>query len=433
MRREAPPRSPPIACSRYASRDAASRRASSRPIPIPSHVGQPGAAEGERPRLVEQTHRTPAACSRTSPPRTRIPRACAEVVPARTASGVASPRAHGQAMTSTEIPAISAALGRDPSRRPRKTVPAAMRRIAGTKKRTTRSAARWIGAFRACASSTAWTTRDRTVSPPVRTTRTRRRPVPFNDPATTGSPAVSTRGPTPRSASTRPPQNSLRSLSRPPASAPRGRSPRDPRERGKRRGVERFAAGSRLRAITGASRTSLEIPSAARDRALPPRCTGQEDQGQDHRRRVEITPPPEEQGRGTVPYAEKAPRKTRASSRTPRGALRGGRRGRTALRSRRRPEWRGGNRATGIAARTARRSLEVPGVEPRGEEHHLHREERRGPEAQQQVRRFPSKGLSAGGAIRGVRRVPERADRQDDVSDGGSDGFQEIRACRLRN
>ena len=63
--------------------------------------------------------------------------------------------------------------------------------------------------------------------------------------------------------------------------------------------------------------------------------------------------------------------------------------------------------------------LEGTGVEPRGEEHHLHREERRGPEAQQQIRRFPSKGVSGGGSDSGVRRVPEGTDRQDDLSDPG--------------
>ena len=103
-----------MACSEEDSREAASRSASSRPIPIPSTSVSRGRPRVSVPVLSNRTHRTLAACSRTSPPRTRIPRACAEVVPTSTASGVAKPRAHGQAITSTEIPAISAAWAGEP-------------------------------------------------------------------------------------------------------------------------------------------------------------------------------------------------------------------------------------------------------------------------------------------------------------------------------
>ena len=143
-----------------------------------------------------------------------------------------------------------------------------MRRIAGTKKRTTRSASRWIGALRACASSTACTMRDRTVSAPVRATRTRSRPVPFSDPATTGSPAVFGTG-------ADSPDKSASSASDPPSTTYPSTGIRSPGTTSTRSPAEREATGTSIapppgtafRAITGASRTSLEIPSAARDLA----------------------------------------------------------------------------------------------------------------------------------------------------------------------
>ena len=157
----------------------------------------------------------------------------------------------------------------------KKTVPAAMRRIAGTKKRTTRSASRWIGALRACASSTACTMRDRTVSAPVRATRTRSRPVPFSDPATTGSPAAFGTG-------ADSPDKSASSASDPPSTTFPSTGIRSPGTTSTRSPGEREATGtsavphpvplsgpSRARAArAGRSRRS-------RGPSPPPRCTGQ--------------------------------------------------------------------------------------------------------------------------------------------------------------
>jgi len=259
----------PMACSEEDSRDAASRRASSLPIPIPSTSVSRGRPRVSVPVLSNRTHRTRDACSRTSPPRTRIPLACAEVVPTRTASGVARPRAHGQAMTSTEIPAISAAWGGIPPCSRNRIVPAATSTIEGTKPRTTRSAMRWIGALRACASSTACTMRDRTVSAPVRATRTRRRPVPFSAPATTVSPAVFGTG-------ADSPDRRASSASDAPSTTFPSTGIRSPGTTSTRSPAAREATGTSavpppstaFRAVTGASRTSREIPSAAR--ALAP-------------------------------------------------------------------------------------------------------------------------------------------------------------------
>ena len=110
--------------------------------------------------------------------------------------------------------------------------------------------------------------RDRTVSPPVRTTRTRSRPVPFSDPATTGSSAIFDTG-------ADSPVNIDSSASELPSITFPSTGIRSPGTISTRSPGEREATGTSIvpppgtafRAITGASRTSLEIPSAARDLA----------------------------------------------------------------------------------------------------------------------------------------------------------------------
>ena len=145
-----------------------------------------------------------------------------------------------------------------------------------------------------------------------------------------------------------------------------------------------------------------------------------EDQGQDHRRRVEIHLPPEEQRGGAVAVRgegaeeDEGVHPERPVARSAEGAEEEGRAGVE--------DDRGGEEETEPTEKLLVPRvdpLEVAGVEPRGEEHHLHREERRGAEAQQQIRRLPSKGVSGGERFGGVRRVPEGADRQDYVSDPG--------------
>ena len=83
-----------------------------------------------------------------------------------TAVGVASPIAHGHAMTSTATALVSAksAAGSGPNAHHPMKVRAAMPRTIGTKIAATRSARRWIGAREPCASATSWTMRASAVS-----------------------------------------------------------------------------------------------------------------------------------------------------------------------------------------------------------------------------------------------------------------------------
>src|SRR5208282_64111 len=96
------------------------------------------------PVLSKSTQVILLAFSRTSPFLMRRPFDEAMEVKARTASGVASPRLQGHAMTSTEIPAIRERWAGALFREYPATVARAMRRIAGTKYPTILSARIWI-------------------------------------------------------------------------------------------------------------------------------------------------------------------------------------------------------------------------------------------------------------------------------------------------
>ncbi len=119
--------------------------------------------------------------------------------------------------------------------------------------------------MRACASSTACTMRDRTVSAPVRATRTRSRPVPFSDPATTGSPAVfGTGADSPVNIDSSASDSSFDHVPVHRHPFPGDDLHEVPRGKGGDGHVGRPPPGTAFRAVTGASRTSREIPSAAR-------------------------------------------------------------------------------------------------------------------------------------------------------------------------
>ena len=92
------------------------------------------------------------------------------------AVGVASPRAHGQAMTSTASAAENALSAPAPESSQPAAVSVAMTNTAGTKMPATRSASRWASAFCACASSTRRTIPAKCVSAPTAAASTTRRP-----------------------------------------------------------------------------------------------------------------------------------------------------------------------------------------------------------------------------------------------------------------
>ena len=115
-------------------------------------------------------------------------------VPTMIAVGVASPRAHGQAMISTATAAVTAtdAGSPAPSQNPR--VAAAIVMTTGTNTAAIRSARRWIGALPACAS---WTSRAiwaSLVSAPTRVARTTSRPPALMVPPVTASPGPTSTG-----------------------------------------------------------------------------------------------------------------------------------------------------------------------------------------------------------------------------------------------
>ena len=94
---------------------------------------------------------TRPAPSSASPPRMRIPTSAPLPVPTMIAVGVARPIAHGQAMITTPMNAVSASVtrGSGPTRNQATNVRAATTSTIGTKISLIRSASRWIGRLRA--------------------------------------------------------------------------------------------------------------------------------------------------------------------------------------------------------------------------------------------------------------------------------------------
>ena len=110
--------------------------------------------------------------------------------------GVASPRAHGQAMIRTETAAIRpwARRGSGPQIAHAVNADRAMAMTIGTNHPETLSAMRWIGARDRCASATIWTIRASMVSRPTFSARMMSAPVWFNVPPVTAWPAVRVTG-----------------------------------------------------------------------------------------------------------------------------------------------------------------------------------------------------------------------------------------------
>ena len=118
----------------------------------------------------------------------RMPCRAATPVPAMMAAGVARPRAHGQAITSTATACSRASSTGLPTQSQTPSVRAAITSTAGTNTAATRSTRRCTGALPACASWTRAMMRASTLCAPTALTRTRSDPSPLSDPPVTRSP-----------------------------------------------------------------------------------------------------------------------------------------------------------------------------------------------------------------------------------------------------
>ena len=115
--------------------------------------------------------------------------------PTSNAAGVAIPRAHGQAMITTETKASKDEARPIPPRKYHvRADPVAIRMTNGTKKAEIRSASRCNGAFPICASSTSFAICERTVSCPTFVARIFSSPVSLIVAPITSLPAVLSRG-----------------------------------------------------------------------------------------------------------------------------------------------------------------------------------------------------------------------------------------------
>ena len=122
--------------------------------------------------------------------RISTPMLAARPSPTMIAVGVASPRAHGQAMMSTvtAVTTPSVKAGSGPNAHHPANVSVAMPSTMGTKTEAMRSASAWIGALEVWASSTRRMIRESAESAPTAVARSRRRPVAFIVAPNTSSP-----------------------------------------------------------------------------------------------------------------------------------------------------------------------------------------------------------------------------------------------------
>ncbi len=149
----------PSGCSEERSAEATSRSNSSALLPL---VGTTSVSEGCPfvivPVLSSTRVLSLCAVSRASAERMRIPFWAPLPVPTMMESGVARPRAHGQAIMSTATAFTRAKMraGVGPKLNQTMKVAMAMKMTMGTKRLAIRSARRWMGALEPWACSTNW-------------------------------------------------------------------------------------------------------------------------------------------------------------------------------------------------------------------------------------------------------------------------------------
>ncbi len=146
------------------------------------------------PVLSMTTVSTSRACCRASPDLIRMPWPAPTPVPTMIATGVASPRAQGQDITSTAMAVEMANSAPAPARSQTANVTRAMPMTTGTNTPATLSASWAIGALLALASSTRRMIWDRVVSSPTLSARHFKNPALFTVADTTLSPACFSTG-----------------------------------------------------------------------------------------------------------------------------------------------------------------------------------------------------------------------------------------------
>ena len=168
---------------------AASPSASSRSIPgAVSNAVTAGRPTVSVPVLSNATTLIRCASSSASASLISTPCRAATPVPAMIAAGVASPSAHGHAITSTATAFSTAVSTLAPWTNQPASVTSAIARIAGTNTADTRSTSRWIGAFSACADSTSRMIRASVVSAPIAVVSIAITPSPLIEPAVARAP-----------------------------------------------------------------------------------------------------------------------------------------------------------------------------------------------------------------------------------------------------
>ena len=184
-----------IGCSEASSRAPASRSTSSADSPSAAITSRrairPVVTVPVLSRTIVSTRRVD---SRTSGPLIRMPSWAPRPVPTISAVGVASPRAHGQAMISTATAAVKAAGSPSPVPIQNPSVPTARAITIGTKIPETRSARRWTSALPFCAASTSCAIWASWVSAPTRVARTTSLPPALTVAPTTASPTPTSTG-----------------------------------------------------------------------------------------------------------------------------------------------------------------------------------------------------------------------------------------------
>ena len=184
-----------IGCSDAFSTAAANRSTSSRDTPsaaiTSTSVRRPVVTV---PVLSSTTVSTRRVDSSTSGPFTRMPSWAPRPVPTSNAVGVASPSAHGHAITSTATAVVTANSSGRPASSHAPNDASAISTTTGTNTADTRSASRCTSALPAWACSTSRAIRASWVSEPTDVADTTSRPPALTVPPTTASPAPTSTG-----------------------------------------------------------------------------------------------------------------------------------------------------------------------------------------------------------------------------------------------
>ncbi len=185
----------PRGCWEGSSRAAASSSSSGSDISPAGIISVTlGSPEVMVPVLSRTTISVRPAVSRETAVLNSMPFLAPSPLPTMMATGVASPRAQGQLITSTDIPRARAYPAPWPSSSHTRVVTAAMAMTVGTNMPETLSATFAMGALVAAASLTIWIIWLRVVSWPTRVARHFRKPDLFRVAADTGSPGALSTG-----------------------------------------------------------------------------------------------------------------------------------------------------------------------------------------------------------------------------------------------